>query len=195
VKIRRAARTTSGRKLQLLASISALGVAVLVAGCGGDASESSPESQSDDVSGAAIDDAGSHPSAGGPCVPADIQRGLPPDWTASARVRNLPYAIASGDRIAGFYFVHPLRAGHPRQRNKVLWVVGDPRDGNPLLITARQMRGGGRTVRFRQPADSGPGEIYPTILELPSAGCWRFAMRWGSYGATIDLRVRRRSSP
>jgi hypothetical protein len=101
-----------------------------------------------------------------------------------------PYALGSGEPVAAFFFAYPLRAGHPTApTNKILWVVGAPRNGQPLVITARPMGAPGQAVVFHREADSGPGEIYPSVIDLPTAGCWRLALRWGSHQATIDVQV------
>jgi hypothetical protein len=128
----------------------------------------------------------------GGCSPAPVHTGPPPQWTAdvwsmSSPGAAPPYALADGDAAAAFLFVDQLRPGHPVDpANKVLWVVRAPRDGKPLRIVARQ---GGATVRLSRPADSGPGEIYPSDLDLPEAGCWRLTLAWGPHRARIDLAV------
>ena len=49
-------------------------------------------------------------------------------------------------------------------------------------IARLSVRGGDR-----RPANSGPGEIYPDGLDVPTAGCWRFDLRWANGRATVDL--------
>jgi hypothetical protein len=129
------------------------------------------------------------------CVPAPIHRGAPPAWTAAAWSDSspgfrAPYALASADSAAAFLFTNPLRAGHPTNpRNKILWVVHSPRQGKPLIIAARWGADPSVRVRFRQPANSSPGEIYPSRIDLPRAGCWTLTLAWGAYRTTIDLQV------
>jgi hypothetical protein len=130
-----------------------------------------------------------------PCVPAPIHRGAPPAWTAAAWSASspgfrAPYALASADSAAAFLFTAPLRAGHPTNpRNKILWVVHSPRQGKPLIISARWGADPSVRVRFRQPADSSPGEIYPSRIDLPRAGCWMLTLTWGAHRTTVDLQV------
>jgi hypothetical protein len=101
----------------------------------------------------------------------------------------VPYALASGDAAGAFFFA-PLRAGHPSNpSNKVLWIVRYPRNGHPLEITARLGRDPSRVVRMSRPADSDPGEIYPSDVDLPKPGCWHLALAWGTHRATIDVAV------
>jgi hypothetical protein len=100
----------------------------------------------------------------------------------------VPYALASGGTAAAFFFADPLRAGHPiNPSNKVLWVVRFPRAGKPLTITARRAAGSSQVVRIRRPADSGPGEIYPSYIDLPEPGCWQLTLAWGAHRAGINV--------
>jgi hypothetical protein len=128
------------------------------------------------------------------CAAAAIHHGPPPAWTAGAWAGSSPgssppYALATGDRAAAF-FADPLRAGHPTDpANKVLWVVRQPRQGMPLTVSARRVGTRSSALRISRPADSGPGEIYPSYVDLPQAGCWRLALAWGSHRAAIDVQV------
>ncbi len=129
------------------------------------------------------------------CVPAAIHHGAPPPWTTPAWADSspgfrVPYALASGDAAAAFFFAPRLRAGHPENpSNKVLWVVRFPRNGNPLEITARLGRDPSRVVRTSWSAGSSPGEIYPSGVDLPAPGCWHLALAWGPHRASVDVEV------
>jgi hypothetical protein len=89
---------------------------------------------------------------------------------------------ASASAHAGAFFFAPrLRAGHPENpSNKVLWIVRVPRSGHPLTITARPFADPSEVVRISRPADSSPGEIYPSDVDLPKPGCGRLSLAWGS---------------
>ena len=129
----------------------------------------------------------------GGCGGTHVYKGGEPDWLTAAGAGNnptfLPYAIGYPPTAAGFIFGYPLQVG-PRASgaaNKILWVVGIPRDGNPLRITGHPQNGSEPTINVSFPADSGPGEIYPSIVDVPSAGCWHFDLGWGSNRTSIDL--------
>jgi hypothetical protein len=129
------------------------------------------------------------------CGGTPVHHGAPPAWTAPAWADSspgftLPYALASGDAAAAFFFANPLRAGHPTNpSNKILWVVRYPRNGKPLNILARSPTDPGRTVRASWPADSEPGEIYPSYVDLPKAGCWELTLSWNAHTAHLDIQV------
>lgn len=176
--------------------------AAALAGCGG---SGHPATRSTSAPASASAGAGSRSGAGGGagagvgagarCVPAPIHGGRPPAWTAAAWSDSspgftAPYALASGDAAGAFFFAPRLRAGHPdNPSNKVLWIVRFRRNGHPLTITARPGVGASDVVRISRPADSSPGEIYPSYVDLPKPGCWRLSLAWGSHRAQIDVKV------
>ena len=68
-----------------------------------------------------------------------------------------------------------------------------PRNGNPLSITARLGTDRAEVVHLSEPADSSPGEIYPSIVDLPKSGCWQLSLAWGAHRARIDIAVEHRA--
>jgi hypothetical protein len=168
---------------------------LLLAGCGASGRQGAASTAAPTSTSAPAKAAQAGGGAAGPCTPAPIHHGAPPGWTApawssSSGPLRIPYALASGEVAAAFFFAR-LRAGHPdNPANKVLWVVQAPREGQPLVIQASTARSPGRTVVIRQEAGSGPGNIYPSSVDLPTPGCWRLALRWGVHRATIDVTVR-----
>jgi hypothetical protein len=63
-----------------------------------------------------------------------------------------------------------------------------PRRGSPLTIEARPLHASTPLIRHAWPADSSPGEIYPSYVNVPTAGCWRLTLRWARHTDWIDLR-------
>jgi hypothetical protein len=101
----------------------------------------------------------------------------------------LPYVTAVDQTAAGFIFGYPLRAGHPiNPSNKILWVVGFPRNGSPLEITGQLSGANAPSVHESEPANSGPGEIYPSIVDVPQPGCWRFDLSWAAHHDVVYLQ-------
>jgi hypothetical protein len=99
-------------------------------------------------------------------------------------VHASPHLLAS----AAVVFGYPLRAGNPTGRlNKVLWIIKLPRRGTPLRIEAKPVYAAKPLIRSTFPADSSPGEIYPSYLNVPNAGCWRLTLRWAGHEDSIDL--------
>jgi hypothetical protein len=151
---------------------------MVVAACGSDDSSSSE---------AAVPK-GAHEVSGG-CGRTVLYTGASEDWTAQAAgPTDLVQATSHDGNAVAFLFAHPLRAGEPENpANKILWVVKEPRGDSDLVITAHPLEAAAPTVRQREPADSGPGEIYPSIVNVPEPGCWAFTLEWNGNKDTIEL--------
>jgi len=80
----------------------------------------------------------------------------------------------------------PPAADH---NNKILWVsrAATPY-GHDLSIEAQRMTGtkplGGPVSRT---VTGGPG---PSIINLPSPGCWRLSLQWSRWTDTLDLQYK-----
>jgi len=80
-----------------------------------------------------------------------------------------------------------LRAGHPENpANKILWVVRTPRTG-PLTIDGHPLGAATPMIHEILPDNSGPGEIYPSYVDVPAAGCWQLDLRWANSRAQVEL--------
>jgi hypothetical protein len=129
---------------------------------------------------------GGSPSAAGTC-PTPPATGPLPDWAASAKSPGLPHALGGKVLIVGAVFVTPRSPQDPAAGTKTLWVSRVPRDGAPLRITTTPLGLAAPLVRIWQPASSGPGEIYPSIEEVPFAGCWHVELAWDPNTEAVDL--------
>jgi hypothetical protein len=132
--------------------------------------------------------------AGG-CGGTKLYHGAMPSWTTPAMSDSSggpppwPYALSHRHNVAALVFGYPLRAGNPVGRqNKILWIMRLPRKGLPLHITARPLRMSRPVIEESVPADSSPGEIYPSYVNVPKAGCWRISLRWAGHSDEMTLR-------
>jgi hypothetical protein len=113
-----------------------------------------------------------------------------PAWTASAgSLPGMPYVSSTDGDLVGALFgmplhVRPVPDGHS---NKILWIVRLPRNGESLRLTGHLLGGHAPDVHATEPADSSPGEIYPSIVDVPAAGCWHFTAVWSGHTSTVDL--------
>lgn len=124
----------------------------------------------------------------GACEPAPVSTEAPPAFTDIPDVpAETPYAVSHDGRIAAFFFVYPMRPKRPDgPNNKILWVVGDQAEAEPLSVVARSR---GRTVRSAADGGGGSGQIQRGFHELPAPGCWRLHLRSGEIRTTLDVRV------
>jgi hypothetical protein len=129
---------------------------------------------------------------GGGCGTTPLYRGASPAWTRSAGgPAELVQATGHNGDVAAYLFGYPLRAGHPQDRaNKILWVVRQPRDGSDLTISGHPLGASVPAVSQQQPPDSSPGEIYPSIVDVPGTGCWQFVLQWHGHEDTVELPYR-----
>jgi hypothetical protein len=112
-----------------------------------------------------------------------------PAWAESANPpRSIPHTLTPDGNVLVVLFADPLIAGHRTDRqNKILWIVRQARDGQPLEITATLPGSDVVPVHVSVPADSSPGEIYPSTVDVPVPGCWHFALAWNGHHSAIDL--------
>ena len=125
--------------------------------------------------------------AGG-CGTTSLYLGGLPSWADSAGVPGpTRYVMSHEGNLVGVFFgenlVAPARTQGPQ--NKILWISSVPRDGSALTLTLTPP--GGAPVTVTQPANSSPGEIYPSIVDVPSIGCWSVVAEWAGHRATLEL--------
>ncbi|MDG4858992.1 hypothetical protein P8605_12640 [Streptomyces sp. T-3] len=120
-------------------------------------------------------------------------RGAPPDWNPepagfSGGPGKLPYVLGTRDAAMGYVWAKPLRAGGGADSgNKILWFVRHPRMGDPLTVRAHPRDAERPVVTSTESADSGPGEIYPSGIDVPHPGCWTLELSWGVHRDEVDL--------
>lgn len=128
----------------------------------------------------------------GGCGKTQIYKGgVLPDWANVNAPKFLPHVVATPGIAVGYLFSYPLTAGLNAD-TKILWYVGTPRAGSPLVAEGHPLGARGPIARFNKAADSGPGEIYPTGPTVPSPGCWHFMLSWqdAAQRADVDLLFR-----
>jgi hypothetical protein len=153
-----------------------------VAGC--TAGGATPPASGPTADGVAAAPSGS--TVPGGCGGTPIRVGPAPDWAVGAVVMTGRYVMSAEGNLIGVF--GQLRAGHPEDpANKVLWVVREPRGGAPLRLTLRPAEATAPQVTVEQPANSWPGEIYPSIVDVPTPGCWQVVAEWNGNRATLDL--------
>jgi hypothetical protein len=127
-----------------------------------------------------------------PCQ-AIVDRGVLPVWArtgfSEARPR-VPHVLGRSGGIVAILFAEPLYAPPaPKRNNKILWVARTPlTTRSNLRISAQQMTGRRRVGKpVGRVVEGGPG---PSIIDVPSPGCWRFTLRWAHRSDVLDLVYR-----
>jgi hypothetical protein len=132
----------------------------------------------------------SQPAAGGGCA-SSLAYGPLPSWARAGftpPTQAMPYVLsARGDIVAVLWARHdPLvTPAPPGRNNKILWVAKPLTGSSSLEITAQRLVGGTTVGPVqRRTVAGGPG---PSIIDMPTAGCWQFTLRWGGRADTLDL--------
>ena len=130
-----------------------------------------------------------HTIAGG-CGSTQAFEGPGPD-SSDQNLPGNPWASASPPepRITAYFwrrapFVAAGSVNPDGGSNKILWIA----DGGPaedLVIAAHPLGAVSPTVRFRFPGV----RSYPSLVDLPTPGCWQLDLAIGSSRAAIDLLV------
>jgi hypothetical protein len=122
---------------------------------------------------------------------ASVIAGVLPGWARAGfsdpRPR-MPYVLGRARKIAAILWADPLRSPPAKDHNnKILWVSRAPAvPGSALRISAQRMTG---STPVGAPATRDVmGSPGPSIINLPSAGCWRLTLRWSGRVDTLDLR-------
>jgi hypothetical protein len=77
--------------------------------------------------------------------------------------------------------------GHDRDRNmKVLWRV---RDGGSSLELVGQRLDTAGSFRQHFPNALAPGDVYPSTVDIPAAGCWLLRLRTGKVAGALVVRA------
>ena len=108
-----------------------------------------------------------------------------PRWARSGfSDPSVPYVLGDKGNMAAIVWVshHPLAAPPVASKNnKILWVPRIGAADGPLQIRAA-LKGTGQTVT--RTIDPAPG---PSVIDLPSPGCWSFDLTWGHHHDQLRL--------
>jgi hypothetical protein len=136
--------------------------------------------------------AAAHTFAGG-CAGTVLTDAEPPAWAqggwshAKGTPWPVPWAFGTQGNTVAYLFATQLVAGNsPRadgSNNKVLWESKDNPSGGGVVVE-------GRPLGQSQPVVTIAGG--PSIVDVPTAGCWTFRLSWsanGQHTSTINLEV------
>jgi hypothetical protein len=116
---------------------------------------------------------------------SSVQRAPLPTWARDGfhpPDQTTVFVQGAGGEIVGVLFGWPLTAPPARDhQNKILWVARTSEGGDPLRIDASLV--GSDDVVQRQ-VEGGPG---PSIIDMPTAGCWRFDLVWSGHHDQVSV--------
>lgn len=111
-------------------------------------------------------------------------------------------APVSSNIIAYLFFAGPVSSntqtyrllhtggGYPDGRStKILWNIQNVNSGNDIQITGKKLSGGQDTFQQTFPVASSPLDDYPSIVNVPSPGCWQLTLKSGTVTGTAVFWV------
>lgn len=123
-----------------------------------------------------------------PCSPR-VHKGLLPVWMRGGfgPGTRITYEVGRHGAIGAVLWNKPLNAPPAKhESNKILWVPRHPSKSVAPLWIKMQRMDGTRLVGapVRRIITTGPG---PSLVDAPSAGCWRLTLTWSGRRDTLDL--------
>jgi hypothetical protein len=125
-----------------------------------------------------------------PACRAHVHHDVLPVWMRggfSGPKPRIPYAVGSTGAIVAVIFGWPLKSPPAAGRNnKILWVPRrTAKTIAPFWIRLQLMNGTQMVgAPIRKIIATGPG---PSIVDVPTAGCWRSTLSWSGRRDTLDL--------
>jgi hypothetical protein len=171
------------------ASLGALISLSLVAGCTGDkATDAASQAPMTTASAAA-----SAEPTSAPCR-SEVTREALPEWARggfSFDGSGVPHVFSErGDLIAVLFNYPPTSSTKPGEGTKILWKSRLPQEpAQPLRIEATL---DGSTTTVTREISGGAG---PSLVQLPTAGCWRLALSWSGHQDRMTLQFRSNTRP
>lgn len=104
-----------------------------------------------------------------------------PSW-ADIGGGSVPWAVGQPPEVVGVMFATELVAKGERpdgSANKVLWLTQAPISSTQLTLRARPADAAAPVVNLTVPVAEGHQQ-FPSIVDLPTAGCWRITISWGA---------------
>jgi hypothetical protein len=106
------------------------------------------------------------------------------------------YLFFAGPEASKNQTYQPLHTGgrYPDGRStKILWVIDNPHASNSIEITGKQLSAGHETFQQSFPVASSPAGNYPSIVNVPTSGCWQLQLKSGH--TTLILEERKAQEP
>jgi hypothetical protein len=119
-----------------------------------------------------------------------------PRWVAAAPDDSMfaVGALAEDDPAQGGASIYTHGVGPDGRTTKVLWVPAIPdRVTTEMRLVGKRLDASGRFKQSFKIADSRStpplGPTFPSIPDVPSAGCWAFILQSGQVGALVVVRA------
>jgi hypothetical protein len=121
-------------------------------------------------------------NTGAGCAGTAVETGTGlPSW-ADIGGGSIPWAVGQPPEVVGVMFATELVAKGERpdgSANKVLWLTQMPIASTQLTLRAQPAHAATPVVNLTVPRAEGQQQ-FPSIVDLPTPGCWRLNISWGA---------------
>jgi len=104
----------------------------------------------------------------------------------------IAYLFFAGPEASRNQAYQPLHTGGrylDGRSTKILWLIDSPNASNTIEITGKKVSASHETFRQSFPVASSPVGNYPSIVNVPTSGCWQLQLKSGTITGTVTFWV------
>lgn len=120
----------------------------------------------------------------------DAPAGVP--WVAATTKNGNMFGVLSFSRRTAYGSFTELHSGGRMPdgaSTKILWIVAGARDTDRVILRGVDLSGNGHvSIPLGRDGGAAPA-MFPSILDVPTPGCWRFAFQAGKASGSLLLPV------
>ncbi len=99
------------------------------------------------------------------------------------------YLFFAGSHPQRYQLLHTGGAYPNGGSTKILWVIEAPQQPNAIEVTGKKLLPTSETFQQNFPSASSPAGVYPSIVNVPTAGCWQLQVKSGTVTASATFWV------
>ena len=97
--------------------------------------------------------------------------------------------FADSGASSNYRFLHTGGGYSDGSTTKVLWEITNPQASDTIEIVGRKLSGGSGVFRQSFPEAASPAGDYPSIVDVPTSGCWQLNMKSGTVTTSVVFWV------
>lgn len=109
--------------------------------------------------------------------------------TSSGIVASLFFAGTGSSKNQMYRTLHTRGIYPDGSTTKILWSIDNLQASDTVEITGKKLLATYETFKQTFPMALGPTKAYPSIVNVPTVGCWQFDIKSGSVIATLIFWV------
>ena len=109
--------------------------------------------------------------------------------TSSGIVASLFFADTGSSKNQMYRTLHTGGMYPDGSTTKILWSIDNLQASDTVEITGKKLLATSETFKQTFPMSLGPTKTYPSIVNVPTVGCWQFDIKSGSVIGTLIFWV------